>query len=153
MGTIPAVTLNDGAAIPQLGFGVYKVDPDRTAVAVREALLIGYRHVDTAQMYGNEHGVGRGIREAGLDRSEVYVTSKLDNGFHRPDDARREFDATLRALGSDYVDLFLIHWPLPTRYDGDLVMSLAAYNGGPSNVERWSGQDAFTTIATGVVGA
>ena len=121
MGTIPAVTLNDGAAIPQLGFGVYKVDPDRTAVAVREALLIGYRHVDTAQMYGNEHGVGRGIREAGLDRGEVYVTSKLDNGFHRPDDARREFDATLRALGSDYVDLFLIHWPLPTRYDGDLV--------------------------------
>lgn len=121
MGTIPAVTLNDGAAIPQLGFGVYKVDPDRTASAVREALLIGYRHIDTAQMYGNESGVGRGIREAGLDRSEVYVTSKLDNGFHRPDDARRAFDATLRALGSEYVDLFLIHWPLPTRYDGDLI--------------------------------
>jgi 2,5-diketo-D-gluconate reductase A len=72
-------------------------------------------------MYGNESGVGRGIHEAGLDRNEVYVTSKLDNGFHRPDDARRAFDATLRALGSDYVDLFLIHWPLPTRYDGDLI--------------------------------
>jgi len=121
MDTIPAVTLNDGAAIPQLGFGVYKVDPDRTAAAVREALLVGYRHIDTAQMYGNESGVGRGIHEAGLDRNEVYVTSKLDNGFHRPDDARRAFDATLRALGSDYVDLFLIHWPLPTRYDGDLI--------------------------------
>ena len=75
MDTIPAVTLNDGAAIPQLGFGVYKVDPDRTAAVVRDALLIGYRHIDTAQMYGNESGVGMGIRESGLDRREVYVTS------------------------------------------------------------------------------
>ena len=72
-------------------------------------------------MYQNEAGVGQGIRDAGIDRAEVYVTSKLNNGFHRPDDARRAFDGTLTALGFDYVDLFLIHWPLPTLYDGDFV--------------------------------
>jgi 2,5-diketo-D-gluconate reductase A len=117
----PAITLNDGHRIPQLGFGVYQVPPEDTAATVRAALEIGYRHIDTAQMYGNEKGVGDGIRDAGLDRGAVFVTSKLNNGFHRPDDARRAFDATLAELGSDYVDLFLIHWPLPTLYDGDFV--------------------------------
>lgn len=121
VGNVPLITLNDGNHIPQLGFGVFKVDPDDTAAAVRDALECGYRHIDTAQMYGNEKGVGEGIRDAGLDRGHVFVTSKLNNGFHRPDDARRAFDETLRALGTDYVDLFLIHWPLPTRYDGDFV--------------------------------
>jgi 2,5-diketo-D-gluconate reductase A len=100
---------------------VYQVPPEDTAATVRMALDIGYRHIDTAQMYGNEKGVGDGIRAAGLDRGAVFVTSKLNNGFHRPDDARASFDATLRELGSDYVDLFLIHWPLPTLYDGDFV--------------------------------
>ena len=117
----PTISLNDGHRIPQLGFGVYQVPPDDTAAMVRMALDIGYRHIDTAQMYGNENGVGVGIRDAGLDRGEVFVTSKLSNGCHRRDDARVAFDATLRALGSDYVDLFLIHWPLPTLYDGDFV--------------------------------
>ena len=121
MSPIPAITLNDGACIPQLGFGVYKIDPGQTADAVKTALQIGYRHIDTAAMYKNEHGVGQAIREAGIDRAEVFVTSKLDNGYHKPDDARRAFDNTLAALGFDYVDLFLIHWPLPTRYDGDFV--------------------------------
>ncbi|MGN6781864.1 MAG: aldo/keto reductase [Marmoricola sp.] len=119
--SVPTLTLNDGHTIPQLGFGVFQVPPAETADVVRRALEVGYRHLDTAQMYGNEEGVGRGIREAGLPREEVFVTSKLNNGFHRPDDARREFAATLERLGSDYVDLFLIHWPLPTRYDGDFV--------------------------------
>jgi len=119
--TVPVITLNDGNRIPQLGFGVFKVDPQETATAVRTALEIGYRHIDTAQMYGNEDGVGQGIRDAGLDRAQVFITSKLNNGFHRPDDARAAFDDTLRALGTDYVDLFLIHWPLPTLYDGDFV--------------------------------
>jgi 2,5-diketo-D-gluconate reductase A len=118
---IPAITLNDGANIPQLGFGTYKIAPDQTASAVRTALEVGYRHIDTAQMYRNEQGVGQAVREAGVDRADVFVTSKLNNGVHRPDDARRAFDGTLAALGFDYVDLFLIHWPLPTRYGGDFV--------------------------------
>ncbi|GAA4360010.1 aldo/keto reductase [Angustibacter luteus] len=121
MTTVPTITLNDGRAIPQLGFGVFQIDPAQTAQATRAALDIGYRHIDTAQMYGNEREVGQAVSESDLDREDVWITSKLNNGFHRPDDARRAFDRTLEALGSDYVDLFLIHWPLPTRYDGDFV--------------------------------
>ena len=121
MSPVPDISLNNGSTIPQLGFGVFQIEPDDTAAAVRSALEIGYRHIDTAEMYGNEKEVGQGIRDAGIARDQVYVTSKLNNGFHRPDDARRAFDATLTALASDYVDLFLIHWPLPTRYDGDFV--------------------------------
>jgi len=118
---VPDITLNDGANIPQLGFGTYKIAPDQTASAVRTALEVGYRHIDTAQLYRNEQGVGRAIREANVDRADVFVTSKLNNGVHKPDGARRAFDDTLAALGFDYVDLFLIHWPLPTRYGGDFV--------------------------------
>lgn len=113
--------MNDGRAIPQIGFGVFRIPPAETAAAVQAALEIGYRHVDTAEMYGNEREVGEAVRRSGPERSEVFVTSKLDNGFHRPDGARRAFDETLAALGSEYVDLFLIHWPLPTRYGGDFV--------------------------------
>jgi 2,5-diketo-D-gluconate reductase A len=119
--TIPNLTLNDGHTIPQLGFGVFQIPPEDTAQAVSEALEVGYRHIDTAEMYRNERGVGEAIRASGLDRDQVYITSKLNNGYHRPDDARRAFDQTLAELGFDYVDLFLIHWPLPTLYDGDFV--------------------------------
>ena len=119
--SIPNIELNDGHSIPQLGFGVFQIHPRETAQAVSEALEVGYRHIDTAEMYGNEREVGEAIRGSGLDRAEVYVTSKLNNGFHRPDDAREAFDRTLAELGFDYVDLFLIHWPLPTLYDGDFV--------------------------------
>jgi 2,5-diketo-D-gluconate reductase A len=118
---VPMIELNDGVRIPQLGFGVFQIDPGETAAAVRAALEIGYRHIDTAEMYGNEKEVGQGIRDAGLDRADVFVTSKLNNGFHKPDDARRAFGQTLEALNSDYVDLFLIHWPLPMLYGGDFV--------------------------------
>lgn len=121
MSTVPTVTLNDGVQIPQLGLGVFQVPPGDTAAVVKMALDVGYRHIDTAEMYQNEVGVGAGVRDAGLDRAEVFVTSKLNNGFHKPDDARRAFDQTLTALGFDYVDLFLIHWPLPTLYDGDFI--------------------------------
>jgi len=118
---VPTIELNDGHLIPQLGFGVFQIEPDKTAAAVKTALDIGYRHIDTAEMYQNEQGVGQGIRDAGVDRGEVFITSKLNNGFHEPDDARRAFDKTLETLGFDYVDLFLIHWPLPTLYDGYYV--------------------------------
>ena len=121
MTAIPDITLNNGQRIPQLGFGVFLIEPDDTVAAVSTALQAGYRHIDTAEMYGNEKEVGEAIRQSGLDRSEVYVTSKLSNDAHRPDDARRAFDESLKALGVDYLDLFLIHWPLPTRYDGDYV--------------------------------
>jgi 2,5-diketo-D-gluconate reductase A len=118
---VPDIMLNNGATIPQFGFGVFQIDPKDTFEAVATALQAGYRHVDTAEMYGNEREVGQAIAKSGLGRRDVFVTSKLGNAAHRPDDARRAFDGTLEAIGSDYVDLFLIHWPLPTRYDGDYV--------------------------------
>jgi 2,5-diketo-D-gluconate reductase A len=121
MTAIPRLVLNDGRSIPQLGFGVYQVPPEDTAAVVRAALAAGYRHIDTAQMYRNERGVGEALRSSGVARNEVFITSKLSNARHRPDDARRAFDRTLAELGSDYVDLFLIHWPLPTLYGGDYV--------------------------------
>ena len=121
MTDVPQIALNNGQSIPQLGFGVYQIDPAQTADAVRQAFEVGYRHIDTAEMYRNEAGVGEAVRTSGLDRSEVFITSKLNNGFHEPDAARTAFDGTLAALGLDYVDLFLIHWPLPTLYGGDFV--------------------------------
>jgi 2,5-diketo-D-gluconate reductase A len=121
MTDVPTIRLNDGNEIPQLGFGVFQIPPEETVEAVRHALEVGYRHIDTAEMYGNEREVGEAIRASGLDRDEVYVTSKLNNSFHRPDDARPAFDRTLSELGLEHVDLFLIHWPLPTLYDGDYV--------------------------------
>ena len=121
MTEVPNITLNDGNTIPQLGFGVFQIEPENTVEAVSEALEIGYRHIDTAEMYGNEKEVGEAIRASDLDRGDVFVTSKLNNGFHEPQDAREAFDKTLSDLGFDYVDLFLIHWPLPTLYDGDFV--------------------------------
>jgi len=113
MTTIPTITLNNGIQIPQLGFGVYQVDPAETKDATLTAFEVGYRHIDTAEMYGNEAGVGEAIAESGIDRGEIFVTSKLNNGFHKRDDALKAFDGTLDALKQDYVDLFLIHWPLP----------------------------------------
>jgi 2,5-diketo-D-gluconate reductase A len=121
MDAVPSIPLNDGTSIPQLGFGVFQIEPADTVQAVTRALAAGYRHIDTAQMYGNEKQVGEGVRASGLDRGEIYVTSKLNNGFHRPDDARAAFDRTMADLDLGYLDLFLIHWPLPTRYDGDYV--------------------------------
>ncbi|MFD6418107.1 aldo/keto reductase [Streptomyces sp. NPDC060194] len=110
---VPTVSLNNGVQIPQLGFGTYQIEPKDTKDAVLAALEVGYRHIDTAEMYGNEKEVGEGVRASGLAREDVFVTSKLNNGFHDPDDARTAFDRTLEDLGFDYLDLFLIHWPLP----------------------------------------
>jgi 2,5-diketo-D-gluconate reductase A len=117
--SVPTIGLQTGGSIPQLGFGVFQIKPDQTAAAVRTALEVGYRHIDTAEMYGNEKEVGQAIAASGIPRDEIFVTSKLNNGFHEPDAARRAFDDTLRELGLEHIDLFLIHWPLPTLYDGD----------------------------------
>jgi 2,5-diketo-D-gluconate reductase A len=131
--TVPTIRLNNGVEIPQLGFGVYQIPPEETVEATRTALEVGYRHVDTAEMYGNEKEVGQAVRESGIDRSEVFVTSKLNNGFHARDAALRAFDQTLADLDLGYVDLFLVHWPLPT-IDVDYVETWKAmeeiYAGG-----------------------
>jgi len=119
MTAVPTIQLNNGVDIPQLGFGVFQIKPAQTREATRTALEIGYRHIDTAEMYGNEKEVGEAVRDLGLDRAEVFVTSKLNNNVHAHDDALRAFDGTLAALGFDYLDLFLIHWPLPAV--GDFV--------------------------------
>ncbi len=113
MATVPTIALNNGVEIPQLGFGVFQIPPEDTVEATRTALEVGYRHIDTAEMYGNEAEVGEAVRQSGIPREEVFVTSKLNNGFHAREDALRAFDGTLDALKFDYLDLFLIHWPLP----------------------------------------
>lgn len=122
--TVPMIELNDGTSIPQLGLGVFQVEPDHTKQVASQALEIGYRHIDTAQMYGNEAEVGQAIRESGIARSDLYVTTKLNNGFHEPDAARRALDESLQKLGP--IDLFLIHWPLPTLYDGNYAATWKA---------------------------
>ncbi|TCJ28347.1 aldo/keto reductase [Nocardioides jejuensis] len=123
---IPSLQLNDQTSIPQFGLGVWQVPADETQRVVTDALELGYRHIDTAQMYGNEAGVGAALASAGLARDEVYVTTKLNNGFHEPALAKKSLARSLELLGLDQVDLFLIHWPLPTRYDGDYVSTWEA---------------------------
>jgi 2,5-diketo-D-gluconate reductase A len=112
---VPAVELNNGVRIPQFGFGVFQIPPEKTAQAVRTALEAGYRHIDTAQMYRNEEGVGAGVAESGLAREDVFVTTKLANDAHGHDNAITALEGSLRRLGFDYVDLYLIHWPLPHK--------------------------------------
>jgi 2,5-diketo-D-gluconate reductase A len=133
--TVPKITLNDGIEIPQLGFGTMDLADNRddnprnhdvTAAAVQEAIAAGYRHFDTAQMYVNEKGVGLGIARSGMSRDQFFLTSKLGNGNHRPDDVRRSFEQTLTNLGVEQLDLFLMHWPLPTLYDGNYVATWRA---------------------------
>jgi 2,5-diketo-D-gluconate reductase A len=114
---VPAITLNNGIEIPQLGFGVFQIEPEKTREATLAALEVGYRHIDTAEMYGNEKEVGEAVRESGIDRGEIFVTSKLNNGFHDPEDAARAFQQSLDVLDIDYLDLFLMHWPLPGVLD------------------------------------
>ena len=107
------IPLSTGAAIPQVGFGVFQVPDDQTALAVSSALRAGYRHVDTAALYRNERSVGQAIKESGIPRGDIFVTTKVWNTDHGRDPALRAFDASLSRLGLDYVDLYLIHWPVP----------------------------------------
>jgi 2,5-diketo-D-gluconate reductase A len=147
--TVPDITLNDGETIPQLGFGVFQVPPAETAEAVTHALRAGYRHIDTAAAYRNEAGVGQAIRAAGLRRDEVFVTTKCFNDSHGFDEATRALKASLDQLEMDYVDLYLIHWPLPSqdRYvetwqafiearKAGLARSIGVSNFQPAHLER-----------------
>jgi 2,5-diketo-D-gluconate reductase A len=124
MAKVPTLALNNGVEIPQFGFGVFQVPPDETAAVLREAFDAGYRHIDTAQMYQNEEGVGEAIAASGLPREELFVTTKLNNDRHGFDSAISRLDDSLRKLRLDYVDLYLIHWPLP---------------GADQYVETWKG--------------
>lgn len=113
---IPLIALNDGRSIPQLGFGTYQVPPADTEKVVSDALEAGYRHLDTAQMYGNEEGVGRAIAASGLAREDLWITTKLNNSFHERGAAREATERSLEALGGR-IDLYLVHWPLAMHDD------------------------------------
>jgi 2,5-diketo-D-gluconate reductase A len=154
---VPTITLNNGVEIPQLGFGVFQIDPKETKDATLTAFEVGYRHIDTAEMYGNEKEVGEAVRASGLDRGEIFVTSKLNNGFHAYDDALRAFDQTLRDLDIDYLDLFLVHWPLPgvgdyvetwrameKIYEGGKVRAIGVSNFQPHHLRRIHGETSVT---------
>ncbi|GLU28379.1 aldo/keto reductase [Brucella sp. NBRC 12950] len=117
--TVPAVKLNDGNYIPQLGYGVWQIGNDEAISAVSEALKVGYRHIDTAAIYGNEEGTGKAINESGIARGDIYLTTKLWNKEQGYESTLKAFDESLRKLGTEYVDLYLIHWPLPSK---DLFM-------------------------------
>jgi 2,5-diketo-D-gluconate reductase A len=115
MSDVPGIELNNGTTIPQLGFGVFQIDPSDTAESVQTAFDAGYRHIDTAQMYGNEAEVGEAIAKADIPRDQLWITTKCNNSNHGYDDAQSALDESLSKLGLDYVDLYLIHWPLPGK--------------------------------------
>ena len=146
---IPHLTLNDGRRLPQIGFGTWPLDDAQAQQAVQAALACGYRLIDTAARYGNETGVGRGIAASGVARTDVQLTSKLRGSEHGYDSTLRAFDATLAALGTDYLDLYLIHWPLPMRglyvdtwrafvrlRDEGRIGSIGVSNFQPAHIER-----------------
>lgn len=155
--TSPLLTLNDGKKIPQLGFGVYKTPNDEVEAAIECAFEAGYRHIDTAKLYGNEEGVGRAVRNSGLERSSVFVTTKVWNDDHGREKTRRACEESLERLGLDYVDLYLIHWPMPMNglavdtweelirlREEDLVTSIGVANFPAQRIDE-------LTEATGVV--
>jgi 2,5-diketo-D-gluconate reductase A len=147
--SVPLVPLRDGVDIPQLGFGVFQVPPEDTADVVRMALSTGYRHIDTAAAYQNEAAVGEAVRASSLERSEVFITTKCANSDHGYDAATRALRASLDRLEMDYVDLYLIHWPVPSRdryvetwkafidaQEQGLVRSIGVSNFQPAHIER-----------------
>jgi diketogulonate reductase-like aldo/keto reductase len=146
---VPTVPLSDGSTIPQLGFGVFQVPPEDTAEAVTRALLAGYTHIDTAAAYRNEAGVGQAIHAAGLERDEVFVTTKCFNDDQGREQAKRALKTSLEQLEMEYVDLYLIHWPVPSRdkyvetwqsfidlQNDGLVRSIGVSNFQPAHLER-----------------
>jgi 2,5-diketo-D-gluconate reductase A len=118
--SVPQIALNSGTSIPQLGFGVFKVDPTDAQRVIEDAFEVGYRHIDTAAAYNNEEQVGAAIAASGIPREELFITTKLANPDHKSGEITQAFDASLTKLGLDYVDLYLIHWPMP---DNELFVS------------------------------
>lgn len=160
---VPLVALNDGTILPQLGMGVWQVDPQITARVVLDGIKAGYRLIDTAEGYNNEEGVGEAIERAEVPREELFITSKLRNGGHRRDDALKSFDATMEALGMEQLDLFLIHWPVPgqDRYveawktlvelrDQGRIRSIGVSNFNPDHLERIVGETGVVPVVNQV---
>ncbi|MCX7521730.1 aldo/keto reductase [Microbacterium sp. STN6] len=155
----PRLTLNDGHTIPQLGLGVYKIPDAAASDAVRTAIETGYRHIDTAELYENERGVGEGIAASGIARDELFITTKVWNNRHGYDETQRAFDESLAKLGVGYVDLYLIHWPAPRqnlyvetwraleklRADGR-VRSIGVSNFHTHHLERLLGESEVTPV-------
>ncbi|MBI4920348.1 MAG: aldo/keto reductase [Devosia nanyangense] len=159
MAKVPMLKLIDGTSIPQLGLGVWQVDPAITARVVRDGIAAGYRLIDTAEGYQNEEGVGEAIRTAGVARSELYITSKLRNGGHARDLALRSFDETMQKLGIDQIDLFLIHWPVPSQgkyaeawaamvelQKQGRIKSIGVSNFNPDHIERIVKETGVTPV-------
>jgi len=160
---VPDVTLLDGTSIPQLGFGVFKVDDDTAETAVAHALAAGYRLIDTAKLYGNEAGVGRAVRASGLPREDVYVTTKIWNEDHGRERTLRAFDASVERLGLGVPDLFLIHWPIPGQdlysetwstlvelRDAGRVRSVGVSNFQPAHLARIIADSGVTPVVNQV---
>jgi 2,5-diketo-D-gluconate reductase A len=157
--TIPRIRLADGHSIPQLGLGVYKVPYSDAAALVDGAIRSGYRHIDTATLYGNERGVGEGMQRSGVARDELFVTTKLWNDDHGFDATLAAFDSSIDRLGLDYVDAYLIHWPVPSRdryvdswraiariRDDGRARSIGVSNFSPMHIERLIVETGFTPV-------
>ncbi|HEV7275161.1 MAG TPA: aldo/keto reductase [Devosiaceae bacterium] len=155
----PMIALRDGNSIPQLGLGVWQVPPESTARVVLDGISVGYRSIDTAEGYNNEEGVGQAIAEADVPRSELFITSKLRNGGHAYDDAMRSFDETMRKLRLEQLDLFLIHWPQPSKgkyveawkalvqlQQEGRIRSIGVSNFNPDHLERIIGETGVTPV-------
>ncbi|WP_432482892.1 aldo/keto reductase [Kineococcus esterisolvens] len=150
---VPQLTLNNGVTVPQLGFGVWQVGDDEVVPAVETALEAGYRHIDTAAIYGNETGVGRAVANSGIARDELFITTKLWNAEQGYDSTLRAFDASLERLGLETVDLYLIHWPVPQAdayvdtykafekiYADGRARAIGVSNFEPHHLERLTGE-------------
>ncbi|MFE0192861.1 aldo/keto reductase [Streptomyces sp. NPDC058989] len=153
MSKVPSITLNNGIAMPQLGYGVWQVPDDEAATAVGHALAAGYRSIDTAAIYGNEEGTGKALAASGLPRDELFVTTKLWNSEQGYDATLRAFDSSLAKLGLEYVDLYLIHWPVPAKdayvdtyralekiYADGRAKAIGVSNFQPAHLERLLGE-------------
>jgi 2,5-diketo-D-gluconate reductase A len=161
--TVPTVTLSDGEQIPQLGFGVFQVPPADTADITTRALLAGYRHIDTAAAYRNEAGVGQAVHAAGLQRDDVYITTKCFNDDHGFEQAKRALHASLQRLEMEHVDLYLIHWPVPSQdqyvetwqalvelQQEGLTRSIGVSNFQPTHLERIIAETGVTPVVNQV---
>ncbi|MEF3111768.1 aldo/keto reductase [Streptomyces chrestomyceticus] len=153
MSKVPHITLNNGVAMPQLGYGVWQVPDDEAATAVGSALEAGYRSIDTAAIYGNEEGTGKALAASGIARDELFVTTKLWNDEQGYDSTLRAFDTSLGKLGLEYVDLYLIHWPMPAKdtyvdtyrafekiYEEGRAKAIGVSNFQPAHLERLMGE-------------